>query len=145
MFQLVMSMRREQGIDVVAIENSPREILRALKAGRIVGLAYDRDITESGQVVNFFGAPARLPDGAVQLALKYHCPVVIGFAVREPDNRARVMIEPALTFERTGNASQDLRAGVEKIAAIMERVFRENPEQWLMFQKIWLDGKKSEI
>lgn len=137
MFQLVMSLRREQGIDVVAVENSPREILRALKAGRIVGLAYDRDITESGQVVNFFGEPARLPDGAVQLALKYGCPVVIGFAVREPDNRARVMIEPPLMFERSGNSAQDLLAGVGKIAAIMERVFRKNPEQWLMFQKLW--------
>jgi len=139
MFQLVMSMRREQGIDVVAVENSPREILRALKAGRIVGLAYDRDITESGQIVNFFGAPARLPDGAVQLALKYNCPVVIGFAVREPDNRARVMIEPPLTFERNGDQARDLRAGVEKIAAIMERVFRANPDQWLMFQKVWVE------
>jgi KDO2-lipid IV(A) lauroyltransferase len=139
MFQLVMSMRREQGIDVVAVENSPREILRALKAGRIVGLAYDRDITESGQVVQFFGAPARLPDGAVQLALKYGCPVIIGFAVREPDNRARVMIEPPLMFERSGDSARDLRAGVEKIAAIMERVFRADPDQWLMFQKLWMD------
>lgn len=140
MFQLVMSMRREQGIDVVAVENSPREILRALKAGRIVGLAYDRDITESGQIVNFFGAPARLPDGAVQLALKYNCPVVIGFAVREPDNRARVMIEPPLRFERSGDAARDLRSGVEKIAAIMEKFYRAYPDQWLMFQKIWVDN-----
>ena len=138
MFQLVRSMRREQGIDVVAVENSPREILRALNARRIVGLAYDRDITESGQVVQFFGAPARLPDGAVQLALKYGCPVIIGFAMREPDNRARVMIEPPLTFERSGDQPRDTRAGVEKIAAIMERVFRADPDQWLMFQKLWV-------
>jgi lauroyl/myristoyl acyltransferase len=140
MFQLVMSMRRAQGIDVIAVENSPREILRALKAGRIVGLAYDRDITQSGQVITFFGAPARLPDGAVQLALKYGCAVVIGFAIRECDNRARVIIEPPITFERTGDAKRDLRAGVEKIAAIMERYFRANPEQWLMFQKVWMDA-----
>jgi KDO2-lipid IV(A) lauroyltransferase len=140
MFQLVMSMRREQGIDVVAVENSPREILRALKAGRIVGLAFDRDITESGQIVNFFGAPARLPDGAVQLALKFNAPVVIGFAIRERDNRARVVIEPPLTFERTGDHQRDLCAGVEKIAAILQKYFRENPEQWLMFQQVWLDA-----
>lgn len=138
LFQLITSLRRDQGIEVVAVEKSPRAILRAVKAGRIVGMAYDRDITESGQIVDFFGAPARLPDGAVQLGLKYGCPVLIGFAVRGPDNRAHVKIEPPLTFERHGDMARDLRRGVETIAAIMERVFAKNPDQWLMFQKVWI-------
>lgn len=138
LFQYILRLRASQGMDIVPIENAPREIIKALRAGKVVGLAYDRDITESGQVIDFFGAPARLPDGAVQLAFKYGCAVIIGFAVRDPDNRVRVIIEPPLQFEQTGNQEHDLCAGVRKIASVMERQFRQYPDQWLMFQKVWV-------
>jgi KDO2-lipid IV(A) lauroyltransferase len=141
LFRYIQALRKSQGMDVVPMENAPREITKALRAGSVVGLAYDRDITESGQIIDFFGAPARLPDGAVQLAFKYDCAVIVGFAVREPDNRVRVIIEPPLKFERTGDYAKDLCAGVRKIAAVMERYFRKYPDQWLMFQKVWVDGK----
>lgn len=139
LFQYLVGLRKRQGMDMVSVEKGLREMIRALRAGRIVGLAYDRDITQSGQIVDFFGAPARLPDGAVQLTLKYDCPVIIGFAVRDPDNRARVFIEAPLQFERTGDREKDLCAGVRKIADVMERYFRQYPDQWLMFQKVWED------
>ncbi len=141
LFRYIQGLRKSQGMDVVPLENAPREIIKALRAGGVVGLAYDRDITESGQIIDFFGAPARLPDGAVQLAFKYDCAVIVGFAVREPDNRVRVMIEPPLKFERTGNYEKDLCTGVRKIANVMERYFRQYPDQWLMFQKVWADGE----
>ena len=137
LFQYILRLRESQGMDMVPIESAPREIIKALRAGHVVGLAYDRDITGSGQVVDFFGAPARLPDGAVQLAFKFGCPVIIGFAIREPDNRVRVTIEPPLQFARTGDLEKDLREGVRKIARVMERYFRQYPDQWLMFQKVW--------
>ncbi len=137
LFQYILGLRKSQGMDLVAIENAPREMIKALRTGRVVGLAYDRDITGTGQVVDFFGAPARLPDGAVKLALKYGCPVIIGFAVREPDNRVRVFVEPPFQFERTADHERDLREGVRTIAGVMERYFRQYPDQWLMFQKVW--------
>ncbi len=138
LFQYVLRLRASQGMDIVPIESAPREIIKGLRAGKVVGLAYDRDITESGQFIDFFNAPARLPDGAVQLTFKYGCPVIIGFAVRDPDNRVRVIIEPPLEFERTSNQEHDLCAGVRKIASVMERYFRQYPDQWLMFQKVWV-------
>lgn len=139
LFQYLLRLRQSQGMDIVPMENAPREIVKAIRAGKVVGLAYDRDITESGQVVDFFGASARLPDGAVQLAFKYGSPVIVGFAVRDPDNRVRVIVEPPIEFERTGNLGRDLRAGVRKIASVMERYFRQYPDQWLMFQKVWVN------
>ena len=88
-------------------------------------------------MVNFFGQPARMPDGPVQLALKFGVPVLIGFSVRQPDNRSIVYIEPAVTFEETGDSERDIHDGVQKLAAIMEKYIRQYPDQWLMFQKIW--------
>ncbi len=137
LFQYILRLRQDQNIEVVPIDVAPRALVKALKAGHMVGLAYDRDITKTGPIVNFFGAPARMPDGAVQLALKYGTPVIMGFSVRQPDNRSIVYIEPPLEFSRTGNTDLDICAGVEQMTAVMERYIRQYPDQWLMFQKIW--------
>ncbi len=141
LFQYVMRLRRSQGIEIVPIDKAPRLLIQALRAGKVAGLAFDRDITESGPIVKFFGGKARLPDGAVQLSLRYGAPVVIGFSVRQPDNRSRVFIEPPLTFEKTGNEAKDICAGVQRIAAILEKYIRQYPDQWLMFQKVWLENQ----
>lgn len=137
LFQYVLGLRSEQGIHIVPLDVAPRLMIKALRAGKIVGLAYDRDITHTGPIVDFFGAPAQLPDGAVQLALKYGAPVIIGFSVRQPDNRSVVYVEPPFEFENTGDLHHDIQAGVQKIAAVLERYIRQYPDQWLMFQPVW--------
>lgn len=137
LFQYILALRRSHGIDIVPIDLAARALIKALRAGQMVGLAFDRDLTQTGPIVNFFGAPAQMPDGAVQLSLKYGAPVVIGFSVRQPDNRSVVYIEPPLQFEKTGDNGHDIREGVQKIAAVMEQYIRQYPDQWLMFQPIW--------
>jgi KDO2-lipid IV(A) lauroyltransferase len=137
LFQYVMALRKSQGIDMVPIDTAPRMLIKALKAGHIAGLAFDRDITKTGPVVNFFGKPAQMPDGAVQLALKYGSPVIIGFSVRQKDNRSYVYVEPPLKFVKTGNMETDICRGVQKMAAIMENYIRRYPDQWLVFQPFW--------
>ncbi len=137
LFQYILALRRSQGIEMVPLDVAPRALIKALRDKKMVGLAYDRDITQTGPIVTFFGEPAQMPDGAVQLSLKYGAPVIVGFSVRQPDNRCAVYIEPAMEFENTGNAARDIRAGVQRIAAVLERYIRQYPDQWLMFQKIW--------
>jgi lauroyl/myristoyl acyltransferase len=137
LFQYILHLRTSQGIEMVPLDIAPRALVKALRAGQVAGLAFDRDITKTGPTVNFFGQPAQMPDGPVQLALKYNVPVLVGFSVRQPDNRSIIYIEPALSFESTGDTAQDIRNGVQKLANVMERYIRQYPDQWLMFQKIW--------
>ena len=42
-----------------------------------------------------------------------------------------------MRFEDTGDADGDLLRFTEKMTAIIEKVIRENPTQWLWFQKRW--------
>ncbi len=141
LFQYIVKLRSSRGVEIVPLEQAPRAMIKQLRAGRVVGLAFDRDITHTGPVVNFFGAPAQMPDGAVQLALKFDTPVIMGFVVRLPDNRCCVYLEPPIEFAKTGDLQNDIRVGVQKMATLMERYIRQYPEQWLMFQKIWEDGR----
>ena len=137
LFQYVLGLRKSQGIEMVPLDLAPRALIKIIKNGGIAGLAYDRDITKTGPIVQFFGKPTQMPDGAVQLSFKYGAPVFLGFSIRQPDGRSHVILEPPLTFERTGNMQNDIQAGVQKMANIMERYIRQYPDQWLMFQKIW--------
>ncbi|MDE3088170.1 MAG: lysophospholipid acyltransferase family protein [Chloroflexota bacterium] len=137
LFEYVLALRRSQGIEMVPLDIAPRALIKALRDKQMVGLAYDRDLTQTGPLVNFFGAPTQMPDGAVQLALKYGSPVIIGFSVRQPDNRSVVFIEPPLEFARSGDRQHDIQDGVQQIAAVLEKYIRQYPDQWLMFQKIW--------
>jgi lauroyl/myristoyl acyltransferase len=48
-----------------------------------------------------------------------------------------VYIEPPMKFENTGDLTLDIRNGVQRIAAVLERYICRYPDQWLMFQQIW--------
>lgn len=138
-FEIVTRQRAAQGIELVPADAAGRVLLKKLRAGAILGLAIDLDPTNSGPVVNFFGAPAQLPDGAATLAVKYDVPLILAFNRRLENNKCAVVIEPPLPLERTGDLQQDSRAAVEKIAARMEYWIRQYPEQWILFNPVWQD------
>ncbi len=137
LFEHICRLRTSQGLRLIPIDGPLLELFRALRRNEIVGLAADRDVTGSGIVVDFFGAPARLPTGHVQLALRTGAPLVVGFTWRLPDNRFAARFEPPLQLARTGDEERDVRAGVEQVVAVMERYIRERPDQWVMTVPLW--------
>jgi len=137
LFQYICSLRANKGLRLIPIDGPLFEIFRALRRNEVVALAADRDITESGIVVDFFGAPARLPDGYAQLSLRTGAPIIVGFGQRLPDNTFVFYLEPPLELESTGDRNRDVRVGVEKVVAIMERYIGEHPDQWVMSVPIW--------
>jgi Kdo2-lipid IVA lauroyltransferase/acyltransferase len=137
LFELVKRQRAAQGIEIVPVDTAVRQMIRALHAGSMVGLALDFDITNTGTVVDFFGSPARLPDGGVALSLKYGAPLVIGFTRRLADNRCTVVIEPPVQLEKTNDLATDVQIGMQKLARRLEEWIRRYPDQWMMFQPIW--------
>jgi KDO2-lipid IV(A) lauroyltransferase len=141
LFQYICRVRTSKGLRLIPIDGPILELFRALRRGEIAGLAADRDITQSGVMVDFFGTPARLPDGHVQLALRTRAPIVMGFSQRLPDNTFVARFEPSLELESTGDHERDVRAGLEKVIAIMERYISQHPEQWAITAPIWRSGQ----
>jgi len=137
LFRYLVSLRERGGITLLPADGPLLGLFRALKRNEIVAVAADRDTTESGIMVDFFGAPARLPDGHVQLAMRTGAKLALFFGRREPDNTYTIEIHPPLELEDTGDFERDVRANVEKVVADLERVIRQHPEQWLMFYPPW--------
>jgi len=137
LFRYLVSLRKRGGITLLPADGPLLGLFRALKRNQIVVIAADRDTTESGIMVDFFGAPARLPDGHVQLAMRTGAKLALAFGRRELDNTYTIEIHPLLELEDTGDFKRDVRANMEKVVAGLERVIRQYPEQWLMFVPLW--------
>jgi KDO2-lipid IV(A) lauroyltransferase len=137
LYQYVVSLRASKGIKIIPIDSFLRPIFRALRNNELVGLAADRNLTETGTLIDFFGAPALLPDGHVQLALRTGAKLGLFFGLRRPDNTYEAFVEPALELENTGDLERDTRAGMAKLVAVLEKYIGQHPEQWVMFQPVW--------
>jgi len=137
LYQRIVATRAAKGLTIIPVDGPLLSLVRALKKNEIVGLASDLDVTKSGIVVNFFDAPARLPDGHVQLALKTGAALLPAFSMRLPDNTFAAYAEPAIELRNTGDSNADIRAGVEQVARVMEKWLGQRPEQWVMFHRIW--------
>ncbi len=127
-------------INVEIFNRGTSELLsagRALKKGKILGFLADQDGGPGGAFINFLGKIASTPMGPAVFSKKFHSPVLPAFIIRQEDGRHLVKIFEVMHFEDTGNTDEDLFRFTEKMTRILEQVIRENPTQWLWFQKRW--------
>jgi lauroyl/myristoyl acyltransferase len=127
--------RQAQGLVLVPID-SGRGIHRVIRDGGALGIIADRAVTGVGETVEFFGRPALLPSAHVALALRTGAALLPAFAWREKGLLC-ARIEPPLELVSTGDREADVRAGVRRFAAILERYIKEHPEQWTVFEPVW--------
>jgi len=143
LYRYVSSLRGSKGMTLVPIDGFLRPLFRALHRNEIVALAADRNLTGTGTVVDFFGAPCLLNDGHVNLALRTGAKLIPAYSLRQSDNRFEAFVEPPLELERTGDRVADVRTGMAKLAAALQNFIGEHPEQWVMFQPIWRIPRES--
>jgi lauroyl/myristoyl acyltransferase len=105
----------------------------------VVGLAGDRDITGSGRMANFFGYPARLPDGHIRLALKAKVPLVLGFSRRNPDYSYSAYFLPPFWPVPAATEEEQIETGFQFVVHELENAIRQTPEQWGVTVSIWVE------
>ena len=117
--------------------NELRAAGRALKDGKILGFLADQDAGPGGAFINFLGKTASTPMGPAVFSRRFGAPVLPAFIIRKENGRHLVKIGEVMHFEDTGDTDADLLRFTEKMTKILEEVIRENPTQWLWFQKRW--------
>lgn len=110
---------------------------RALKQKKILGLVADQDAGVDGLFVNFFELAASTPTGPAFFAKRFNAPVVPVFIVRKPAGGHRILVQPPLRHRERFGESQDLLALTQEMTAVVERMIRDYPDEWLWFQKRW--------
>jgi KDO2-lipid IV(A) lauroyltransferase len=138
--RLVHRLRSSTGHTFLPVSlSNVKATLRYLKSGGLVGLMCDRDIEGRSLRVPFCGAPASMPVGAVELAMRTGAPLVPIFAHRRKDNDHDVFAEPPVELARTGNPQADLETNVRRLLERFEPHLRRDPGQWTVLESVWED------
>ncbi|WP_062428241.1 phosphatidylinositol mannoside acyltransferase [Herbidospora daliensis] len=108
------------------------------RAGGVVCLPADRDLTESGVEVDFFGARTRMAAGPALLALQTGAallPVIVYFDGADWG----LDVHPEVPVPAEGTRQEKAAALTQGMAAAFEKGIAEHPDDWHMLQRLWLD------
>lgn len=126
------------GMNVIEMDDAPREVLRSLRRGRATAIVADQNMHRHGIFLPFFDRLAATARGPAVFALRAGAPVIFGYALREPGWRQRYVIRlMPLEHEVTGDLDTDVRALMLAYHARLEEAIRAAPEQYLWQHKRW--------
>ena len=141
LFDRFVAMREAIGMEVVPLtggEVSPFALLeRRLRAGGMLCLLGDRDLTARGVEVEFFDDVTRFPAGPAALALRTGAtllPVTLSFA----DDGWDLHTHPAVRPPGSGTDADQVAVMTQQVARAFEVGIRAHPEDWHMLQRLWL-------
>jgi phosphatidylinositol dimannoside acyltransferase len=137
LFRYTLRLRQSHGLRLLPSNGPMLGLIRALKRGEIIALPCDRLTGDSARWVEFFGSPARLPDGPVRIALRTGAPLIPAFVLRRADNSFVIQVQPPLALKRTGDNEADVAGGMEGVVRAMEAHIARHPEQWLVAAPVW--------
>ena len=110
---------------------------KALKENGLVAILGDRDFTDSGERIEFFGKETLLPRGPASFSLRTGAPILPAFVVRTKANNCRLIIEDPIKYKATGTWQTDIKGLMRAYVRVIERYIRRYPDQWYVFRKVW--------
>src|ERR1041385_5445623 len=137
--RLIRKYRTMHDNTVVDKDDFVRGLLAAMKAGEVVGILMDTNMTPpQGIFVKFFGIPACTASGLARIALRTDAAVVPTFTIWDPTLRKyRLRFDPALKLVRSGNDEEHIVANTQLFTSVIEDYVRRYPEQWLWVHRRW--------
>jgi lauroyl/myristoyl acyltransferase len=142
LFKRFAAFREALGFEILAHAGSEgtafARLARRLRQGRAVCLVADRDLTDRGVEVEFFGRPARMPPGPAALAVQTGAalmPVTLWYEGQHWG--ARVHEEIHVPDE--GDKRSKIQAMTQQLAYAYEKGIAAHPEDWHMLQRVWVE------
>jgi KDO2-lipid IV(A) lauroyltransferase len=134
-----LAFRESLGFEVLPATGSNSRfgvLAQRLRAGGMVCLLADRDVTGAGIEVEFFGQKARMMGGAAALAIQTGAalmPVTLWF---EGTGWA-VHIHPEIPVPPNGGRRDKVAVMTQQLARIFEEDVAAHPQDWHMLQRVF--------
>jgi Kdo2-lipid IVA lauroyltransferase/acyltransferase len=137
--RMIRQYRTMHGNTMVDKDDFVRGLLVAMRAGEVVGLLMDTNMTPpQGVFVDFLGIPACTASGVARIALRTDAAVVPTFMPWDGElKKYRLRIDPAVELVRTGDEEADIIANTQLFTKIIEDYVRRDPDQWLWVHRRW--------
>src|SRR5436309_8421045 len=138
LFEWYRDTRARLGISVLTLDmGGIRKVLQALREQEMVITAIDRDITETGYLMPFFGKLAPTPLGPASTAPRLGTPPLPVRFHRLPDETYMAEAAPHVFAKPTGNPRADQVRATQELLRQIEGFIRQHPEQWHVPHLIW--------
>ena len=137
--KLIEHYRTMHGNKAVDKDDFVRGLLSAMKAGEVVGMLMDTNMTPpQGIFVDFFGIPACTASGLARIALRTDAAVVPTFTIWDAKlKKYRLRFDPAVELLHSGDLDADIKANTQRFTSIIEDYVRKYPGQWLWVHRRW--------
>jgi KDO2-lipid IV(A) lauroyltransferase len=138
LFDRFLAFRESLGMEVVPLtggDANPFDLLAdRLRAGGLVCLLGDRDLTARGVEVEFFGETAKFPAGPAALAVRTGAALHPASLWFDGDGW-HIRMHDAIAVP---DGPDKIKRMTQAVAAAFEEGIRAHPEDWHMLQRLWL-------
>lgn len=143
LFEQFIAYRESLGMEILS-HNDPnvmRVLVQRLKAGGLVCLVGDRDLSEHGVPVEFFGESTSMPAGPAMLAMLTGAPLH-PVALWYSKDGARGKVFDRVDVPHEGERTEKIAHMTQAIADALEIGVDEHPEDWHMLQPFWFADRR---
>ena len=138
-FKKFLAYRESIGIEAISHKEKTIPILtQRLQAGKLIALVADRDMSRNGIEVNFFGKTSKMPSGPAILAIKTGAPLITAY-VRYTSGGIEIIFDETLKPTNSGSEEEQIKIITQSMADNFAKRIKENPVDWHMLQRIWVD------
>ena len=139
LFRKFLEYRTEICMEVLDLDSRSIAVLsQRLRAGKLVALVADRDLSKNGIPVNFFGTGGQMPAGPALLAIQTGADLITAF-VKYEEVGIRIIFGEAIAVPETGSVSEKAAAMTQVFADRFAEQLAVNTVDWHMLQRIWRD------
>ena len=140
--ELILSHRASPLHQLIPKNLGIRQGLKALNEGRIFTVLIDQHASRNeGVETIFFGHPCRTHKTPALMHLKTGHPLLPEVTRRLPgkDFRFEIVLGNLIKYEPTDDKERDVQVVTQMCTTELERLIREQPEQWMWAARRWLD------
>jgi KDO2-lipid IV(A) lauroyltransferase len=138
LFRKFLDYRQSMGFEVLGLDSRAFvTLIRRAREKRLIALVADRDLSDSGIPVKFFGYTAKMPAGPAVLAIKEGLPLVVAH-VSYTKIGIHIDFHP-IAIPAGGTDEERIASTVQSIADVFAVGISEHPQDWHMLQRIWID------
>jgi len=138
-YERFVAFREGLGMEVLPASGGSHPfgvLAQRLRAGKVVCLPADRDVTGSGIEVGFFGEKARMMPGPAALAVQTGAalvPAVLWFT----EDGWGIHLHPAIEVPAEGDRRQKAAAMTQQLADVFAGGISKHPADWHMLQPVF--------
>ena len=135
-----VGQRRALKVRAISTGMALRQGFACLRRNELLGILADRDFFNNGVRLRFLGREVGVPKGPALFSLRTGAPLVPTFLIRDPGERFRLVFEPPIEPNPSGNEADEVQRMMRASLDVLERYIRQYPSQWYLFRDFWDTG-----